>query len=467
MSSITPTVVRNCVLNSGFSFTNRTNAWLGTWCRNIKTPLYKNIKDYQKFNHFPAIYQIGRKDHLHRNITRMVNNFGSEQFGFTPQTFILPANMKAFFAAWKANPCKKWIIKPPASARGLGIKVVSKVDDALVSRMIIIQKYISNPYLIDGNKFDMRIYVYVSCFNPLRVYMGRNGLARFATAKYSNKQNSLKNRFVHLTNYSINKKNSDLEVIDSSNAADGTLLALWNYLDKKGVNSKMIWESIKDIVVKTIVSSETHIRNLTSLKTKNPYCCHELLGFDVLLDQDLKTWLLEVNISPSLHSSTELDRSVKEPMIVDILNTAGYRIPESFDLISSGNKHVDWNTYTPSNNVCIDKRFHNRKLSHDDKEKHSIYQQAFLEQEKLTANDLKVLIDTIDEQKRCGLLEVVYPTRSTLCYLKYFDNPHYYNLLVQAWCIRYPTDDAEGIIMLNKYCWHELHLKTTPSSNHE
>ena len=53
----------------------------------------------------------------------------------------------------------------------------------------------------------MRIYVVVTSFNPLRIYMYDEGLARFATEEYSNDPSILKNKFVHLTNFSINKKN--------------------------------------------------------------------------------------------------------------------------------------------------------------------------------------------------------------------------------------------------------------------
>ena len=53
----------------------------------------------------------------------------------------------------------------------------------------------------------MRMYVVVTSFNPLRVYFYHEGLARFATEEYSNDPKILKNKFVHLTNFSINKRN--------------------------------------------------------------------------------------------------------------------------------------------------------------------------------------------------------------------------------------------------------------------
>jgi hypothetical protein len=74
-----------------------------------------------------------------------------------------------------------------------------------IDEACVISKYIPNPYLINGLKFDMRIYVLVTCFEPLKIYVYEEGLARFASEQYS-ASTSTTNKFMHLTNYSINKK---------------------------------------------------------------------------------------------------------------------------------------------------------------------------------------------------------------------------------------------------------------------
>ena len=102
----------------------------------------------------------------------------------------------------------------------------------------------------------MRIYVIVTSFNPLRAYLCEEGLVRFATGKYSKSTKSLKNRFVHLTNYSVNK-NSDEFVKPTSNAAgDGvakveeaskwTLTQLRSYFREKGIDDEGVMDDIKD-----------------------------------------------------------------------------------------------------------------------------------------------------------------------------------------------------------------------------
>ena len=69
----------------------------------------------------------------------------------------------------------------------------------------LVSEYIANPHLINGYKYDLRIYVLVTSYDPLRIYMFKEGLTRFATYEYNTKQKNIKKRFIHLTNFSVNK----------------------------------------------------------------------------------------------------------------------------------------------------------------------------------------------------------------------------------------------------------------------
>lgn len=79
-----------------------------------------------------------------------------------------------------------------------------------LSENYVVQKYIHNPFLIEGLKFDLWIYVLLVGIEPLWIFMFKDGLVWFATVNYERpNETNLDNLFMHLTNYAINKKNKD------------------------------------------------------------------------------------------------------------------------------------------------------------------------------------------------------------------------------------------------------------------
>lgn len=72
--------------------------------------------------------------------------------------------------------------------------------------------YLSNELLLVctlGFKFDLRLYVAITSYDPLRIYLYEEGLTRFATVRYEGPSEQLDNRCMHLTNYSVNKRSMD------------------------------------------------------------------------------------------------------------------------------------------------------------------------------------------------------------------------------------------------------------------
>ena len=90
-----------------------------------------------------------------------------------------------------------------------------------------------------------------------------------------------------------------------------------------GLNVDEIMDSIKDTLVKTLISAEPYMCDMFAKSQEHRTNCFELYGFDILIDNNLKPWLLEVNVRPSLSSSSPLDRRIKHTLICDVFNLIG------------------------------------------------------------------------------------------------------------------------------------------------
>eukprot|EP00906_Rhabdomonas_costata_P007398 RCo010599 len=215
-------VVLHVFSQSGLVHTNHPNRWNVLWAKRVTPQEWGNLTEYQKVNHFPGTWAIGRKDALAMNIQRMRRTHGAEAYGFVPQTYLLPQDARLVELEFERNPGQTFIVKPAASSCGRGIKLISKLPANLLKEKEkdkeriaegkashVVQRYIGNPFLIDGFKFDLRLYVLVTSFEPLRIYLFNEGLVRFATERYPGSDKALTNVYMHLTNYSINKQNSN------------------------------------------------------------------------------------------------------------------------------------------------------------------------------------------------------------------------------------------------------------------
>lgn len=81
----------------------------------------------------------------------------------------------------------------------------------------------------------------------------------------------------------------------------------------------LLWSRIYDVILKSLMSVDGYIQaGIKKMVTKN--ICFELLGFDILLDADMKPWLMEVNLSPSLATESPLDLKIKSNLFVDTMN---------------------------------------------------------------------------------------------------------------------------------------------------
>ncbi|KAJ1104661.1 hypothetical protein NDU88_002071 [Pleurodeles waltl] len=297
--------------------------WTGS---HLKPYLMRSLLEFQKVNHFPRSYELTRKDRLYKNVHRMQQAYGFKNFNFLPQTFMLPTEYQDFCNAF-AKDRGPWIVKPVASSRGRGVYLINSPNQIASEDNILVSRYISHPLLIDDFKFDVRLYVLVTSYDPLVIYLYEEGLARFATVRYDKAAKNIKNQFMHLTNYSVNKKSGDYVSCDDPEVEDygnkWSMSAMLRYLKQEGKDTAALMAHVEDLITKAVISGESAIA--AACKTFVPHrgVCFELYGFDVLIDANLKPWLLEVNLSPSLACDAPLDMKVKASMLSDMFTLVG------------------------------------------------------------------------------------------------------------------------------------------------
>ena len=214
-----------------------------------------------------------------------------------------------------------WISKPGGKSRGRDIALttsLSQIDPLYMSPTLwVVQKYIENPMLYRGRKvtsiqFDIRQWVLVSSFSPLKVWFYEECYLRFSVEDYSD--SDLSNKFIHLTNNSISKHS----VKFTNNSIDGCMMhisGLQEYL--REMTSRDVWKHeiqprFKEAVITTLQSVQTQVGHRKS--------SFELLGYDFLIDDSFTPWLLEVNTSPAMdYSTVSLTQKVTESLVKSVL----------------------------------------------------------------------------------------------------------------------------------------------------
>lgn len=306
-----------------------------------------------------------------------------------PECYILPQERDSLLQAFDSSRGRPWIIKPAGSSQGRGIFITSNplelpdtYQNSKSDENWIVERYVDNPLLVDNRKFDLRLYVAVTSFNPLKIYLHKEGLCRMATEHYSN--DTYDQKYAHLTNYSINKHNikskvvnlEDGDLIDekqtnmnkdrnndgelNGNELKLSLAELNTILEDMGISSGPIWNKIEDLIIKTLISVESKIYNALEMFSVNNESCFELFGFDVLIDAALKPWLMEVNFAPSLNTDSPLDLKVKSQVLADLFNLIGVKQSGN----ASTNKNKDFFT-SPFADIATNEIISELKASFD------------------------------------------------------------------------------------------------------
>ncbi|KPI84729.1 putative tubulin tyrosine ligase protein [Leptomonas seymouri] len=327
------------------------------------------LDDNQHLNHFRNHYELTRKDMMVRNFKKMVKQLEKEgdteeaaAWDFFPVTFALPQDYGLFEQEFRRQPNSIWIMKPPARAQGKGIFLFSKLSQIADWRRefkqrngyltgggnnsassgngnaggggassgpystygagsnspyggtepvepYLAQRYIANPHLVGGKKYDLRIYVLVQSYQPLVVWLHRTGFARFCHHRYS--LDDIDNTYIHVTNVAVQK------TYPKYTAASGCKFGIRNLrtyftATHGAVATNQLFGDIQKMILRTIFAVQKII-----IQDKH---CSELYGYDVMIDDALHPWLIETNASPSLTAETPADYHLKFNMLNDMLD---------------------------------------------------------------------------------------------------------------------------------------------------
>lgn len=146
---------------------------------------------------------------------------------------------------------------------------------------------------------------------PLTVWLYRDGFGRFSSTRYDFESGDRDNLYMHLTNVAIQKHSAAYA------AAQG---CKWNLhrvkmwmASKHGMPAvNKLFGDIQGLIVRSLLAVQPAI-----IHDRHAF---ELYGYDIIWDQDLKPWLLEVNKSPSMTADTDEDYRLKRALISDVLD---------------------------------------------------------------------------------------------------------------------------------------------------
>merc|ERR1712194_323906 len=174
----------------------------------------------------------------------------------------------------------------------------------------VVQRYVTRPLLVNGLKFDCRVYVVMTSITPLRAYLFEEGLARFCTVPYERpRARNMANSQMHLTNYAIQRRSSTFAA--SRHHDDGSKRSLSSVFElihsEDGPDPDTMWQQIKELCERTLLAMKPSLiehygYNLVGKIGHHPHGAKgfQIIGLDIIFEDNCRPKLLELNANCSL-----------------------------------------------------------------------------------------------------------------------------------------------------------------------
>ncbi len=312
--------------DAGYEFASTPREASLIWLRTKFRQYFDTLSEGQLINHLPNQRELVEKGDLTKNIQSYYAAHPEavkEVEPFHPESYRLYVNgeRKQFFSqlSHEKSPGNIWILKPTNLSKGRGIEIFSdpveiwhrfRSAEASDREKYVIQRYISNPLLLDGKKSEIRMYWLIASLDPFLVLLYPEGTVRLNTLPYTLDQ--LDNPLIHVTNAYQQKSHPDY---DPDAVLKWTFAALGEFLAEKegeadaGFVGKRLVETVKGHL--QVVSRGAYSNLIQGTK---PEGCFGVYGVDMIVDDTLKVWLTEIQKGPGLSYSNPVKKRLIPPM---------------------------------------------------------------------------------------------------------------------------------------------------------
>lgn len=255
---------------------------------------------------------LASKDTLWHTLEKHYSRDGAKLL--MPETYLTKSKTDLELFQYFYNPKYIYILKKNIQ-RKKGIVILDNYINILNTikldpRYVIIQHYITNPFLIQKRKINIRLYIAVVCSpstdsNSInkKVYLYKHGKCLYTNQEYA--PNNIKNLEAHLTSLNLN--------IQIYEHLPETLFELQNYIG----NSKyiLIWKKIIYKLNKIFLAIQKDKAICNDIKGTVNF---QLFGLDVMLDDKMEPWILEFNKGPDMLYKTQKDKKLKTQLQQDL-----------------------------------------------------------------------------------------------------------------------------------------------------
>lgn len=302
--------------------------WDACWHTGMPAPhVFEKLNKTKTINHIPGNNGLTVKSYLFRTLAaaadRVTGTPEAERMAFFPRVYAMPDDHFELQRDAARSPEKRWILKPKNSSRGRGVRPLRDVATAPMNNRWLVQEYVARPHLMNARKYVLRLYVLITSVEPLRIYFYREGFAKLASEPYD--PDDFDNLFSNLTNPDINAANEDV----TTPVEFVSLERYREWLRSEGHDDDALFARIRDLLILTMIAGRDKMRKRLHAVGADTSGCYELLGVDCLIDADLKPWILECNLSPSLevcaapeHGGDEEHR-IKRRLVADMASLLG------------------------------------------------------------------------------------------------------------------------------------------------